>query len=286
MDENTRELWEKLKSRVIDFNRQQLFFSIVAKGFIYKLNQNLVLRDRFIPHYILNTGDDIMYLEVKGQDHSIEPIEVSNEKFVYSQIPRCMVQPNGINIPTDQLTTPYAHGNFQIEYMDMVYNFRAEFRRMPITYNFTLKYYFDNFIDTLDVIQQIITNLAFINRFDVVYLGQKIECSYKVPEDYQGEFMVEFDGITTDSKNRTISVELQVDTNMPVIYSDTLLPADAYIKDTVLNSADPEWIIRHMPEITPEHERLGIRHGISLHPKGGLDSIVGEDSDLKPKDEE
>lgn len=289
MDENTQELWKKVKSGAIDINRQQLFFSIVAKGFIYKLNQNLQLRNIIIPHYILNTGDDIMYLEVKGQNNAVEPLEVSNEDYVYSQIPRCMVQPAGINIQTDQLTSPYAHGNFQLEHMDMVYNFRAEFRRMPITYTFSLKYYLDNFIDSLDVIQQIITNLAFINRFDVIYLGQKIECSYKVPDDYQGEFMFEFDGITTDSKYRTISMELQVDTNMPVIYGPTLIPADAYIKETVLNSHTPEWIVEHKPEVTPEvtpeQKSKGLHSGISLFPKGGLDGQNMEYSDLEPQEE-
>lgn len=236
MDDITQSIWNRIKSGELDLNRQQLFFSVVAKGFIYKLNKNLQLRGINIPHYILNTGDDIMYLEVKGQNHAIEPLEVSNENFVYSQIPRCMIQPTGINIQTDQLTSPYAHGNFQVDVGDMIYNFRSEFRRMPITYTFSLKYYLDNFIDSLDVIQQIIANLAFINRFDVVYLGQKIECSYKIPEEYQTEYMMEFDGITTDSKYRTISLDLEVDSNMPIVYNNTAIPSDNYIKSMVFGS--------------------------------------------------
>ena len=107
MDDTLKELWNKLKGREIDINNQQLFFSIVAKGFIYKLNENLKLRGMSIPHYILNTGDDIMYLEVKGQDNSVEPINISNENFVYSQIPRCLVQPTGINVQMEQLTNPW-----------------------------------------------------------------------------------------------------------------------------------------------------------------------------------
>ena len=163
MDKETKELWENLRRGNVDINNQQLFFSIIAKGFIYKLNQNLKLRGKSIPHYILNTGDDIMYLEVKGQDHSIEPTEVSNENFVYSQIPRCMIQPTGINVQLDQLTNPYSHGRFEIEHNDMIYNFRAEFRRIPVTYGFSLKYYLDNFTDSLNVIQQIITNQTLFN---------------------------------------------------------------------------------------------------------------------------
>lgn len=230
MDDTVKSLWNKLRQNEVDINNIEHFFPILAKGFIYKLNQNLVLRDIKIPHYILNTGDDIMYLEPKGQKQSIEPLENSNENFVYSQIPRCMVQPAGINIQTDQLTSPYSYGVFQVEYDDMVYGFRAEFRRMPLVANYSLKYYFDSYTDALHVGQQIITNLAFINNFSIIYLGAKIMCSYKIPEEYNTEFMMEFDGITTDQKTRTLSLDVEVQTNLPVVYPETIIPNDAYVK--------------------------------------------------------
>ena len=138
----------------------------------------------------------------------------------------------------------------------MVYGLRAEFRRIPVTYGFSLKYYLDNFIDSLDVIQQILSNLSFINLFKVIYLGQQINCSYQIPDTYQTEYMMEFDGITTDSKFRTISLELEVSTNFPVLHVETVIPADMFIKKTVLGIPN--------------------RHGIILHSKGGLDTEPGE----------
>jgi len=259
MDEITKELWIKIRNGEVDINNIEPFLPIISKGFIYKLNHNLKLRNINIPHYILNTGDDIMYLEVKGQNHAIEPLEVSNENFVYSQIPRCMVQPAGVNIPTDQLTSPYSYGMFQVEYEDMVYAFRAEFRRMPLTINYNLKYYFDNLTDALNVSQQIITNLAFINNFQVTYLGQKIPCSYKIPEELQTEFMMEFDGITTDSKNRSMSLDLEVQTNIPVVYPGTVIPGDAYIKRFKMERA----------AIPVDSNKSGeFSTGITLYPKG------------------
>lgn len=240
MDAETRALWEDIRRGIVDINNQQLFFSIVAKGFIYKLNQRLKLRGINIPHYILNTGDDIMYLEVKGQDHSIEPVEISNEDFVYSQVPRCMIQPTGINVQMDQLSNPYSHGKFEIEHDDMIYSFRAEFRRIPVTYGFSLKYYLDNFTDSLNVIQQIITNLSFVNLFKVLYLGQQINCSYQIPDSYQTEYMMEFDGITTESKYRTISLELEVTTNIPVIHEETIIPSNMIIREVLLGVHEPE----------------------------------------------
>ena len=304
-------LWNDVRKGVFDINNQQLFFSIVAKGFIYKLNQNLKLRGINIPHYILNTGDDIMYLEVKGQNHAIEPLEVSNENFVYSQVPRCMVQPTGINVQPDQLSNPYSHGKFEVEYNDMIYGLRAEFRRIPVTYGFSLKYYLDNFIDSLDVIQQILANLSFVNLFKVIYLGQQINCSYQIPDAYQTEYMMEFDGITTDSKFRTISLELEVSTNFPVLHAETVMPADMFIKKTVFGipnitndsgsgsgdeggsggsggsgSGDEggsgSWDDGDSGSIIPDPDnpsnikQVTFRHGIILHSKGGLDTEPGE----------
>jgi hypothetical protein len=277
MDDITKQIWNMVKSGELDINNQQLFFSIVAKGFIYKLNKNLKLRGKYIPHYIINTGDDILYLEMKGQDHSIEPLEVSNEKFVYSQIPRCLIQPSGINIQTDQLTNPYAHGNFQVEHDDMIYNFRAEFRRMPIVYAFTLKYYFDSYTDVLNVVQQIITNLAFINRFNVIYLGQQIECTYNIPESENIEYMMEFDGISTDQKTRTLSMDIEVATNIPVVYPDTVIPTDSIIKSVILGESKHEIIY----EGGQEFSHTSIKPGIRLFPKEGIDNTPSEMSEDK-----
>lgn len=311
MDAETRVLWEDIRRGIVDINNQQLFFSIVAKGFIYKLNQRLKLRGINIPHYILNTGDDIMYLEVKGQDHSIEPVEISNEDFIYSQVPRCMIQPTGINVQMDQLSNPYSHGKFEIEHNDMIYSFRAEFRRIPVTYGFSLKYYLDNFTDSLDVIQQIITNLSFVNLFKVLYLGQQINCSYQIPDSYQTEYMMEFDGITTDSKYRTISLELEVTTNIPVIHEETIIPSNMIIREVLLGVHEPERsktngisgagsIIGTGTGSTNGNNgvsggsggsggadgglncdipELIFRHGLILHPKGGLYTSDGEISD-------
>ena len=227
-------IWNKLRTGEIDANDQQLFLSILLKGLVFNLNRDIKVRGVGVPHYILNTGDDINYLEIKGQDHSIEPLEVSNEDYMYSIIPRCMVQPAGLNILTDQLTSPYTHGNFEFEYDDTLYNFTAEFRRLPIKLSVTLKYILDNYTDSLQAIQQILTKCAFIKTFTFIYLGQTIKASYKIPDDYNTEMQMEFDGLAQDLKTRNIEVSLEVETNLPIIYPRTLCPSDAYVKGVLI----------------------------------------------------
>ena len=46
--------------------------------------------------------------------------------------------------------------------------------------------------------------------------------------------MIEFDGATLEDKNRKISMDLEVETNIPIIYKDTIIPSDAYVKGFVL----------------------------------------------------
>ena len=124
-------------------------------------------------------------------------------------------------------------GNFDVEYDDLVHGFHAEFRRMPIKMNVSLKYYLDNFIDTLALTQQIITKLLFIQNFTFTYLGQTIRASYKVPSSYSHEKNITFDGGTTDQKLRTIELTLEVESNLPVYNERTAVENDKFFKQQV-----------------------------------------------------
>ena len=233
MTPEEREIIYNIRKGAIDVNNQQLFLSILLKGLIWNLNQYVKVRGIQVPHFIINTGDDIMYLEVKGQDHSIEPGEISNENFVYNTIPRCMVSPEGLNIPTDELSSPYSNGMFQYDDGNNIYSYTAEFRRMPLEVTVGLKYYFDSYTDSLEAIQQILTHCAFINIFDIQYLGQTIRSSYKVADSYESQFQVEFDGLSQDNKSRLVEFDISIDTNMPIIYPKTAILGDMFVKESV-----------------------------------------------------
>ena len=226
------ELTNKIRKGEIDVNNQSLFFSILSKGVLQALKQDLKIRDKEIPHFILNTGDDTMYLSVKGQNQSIEPLQISNENYVYNQKPRCVVEPKGVNLVPDQLTSPYSLGQFQLDYNNEITSFTAEFRRYPLTMTFDLNYYLDSYTDTLELIQQVITKLSFIRTFNISYLGQVIICSYTVPETADPEYNIQIEGTTSDSKDRKISLSLTVETYLPVYDPKTVMQNDHYIRDT------------------------------------------------------
>jgi hypothetical protein len=74
-----------------------------------------------------------------------------------------------------------------------------------------------------------------MRTFNITNMGQMIICSYKIPESFSGEYITEISGDTSDSKNKTLSLNLEVETNLPVIAEKTVMSADKYIVNTQLN---------------------------------------------------
>jgi len=218
-----KEIINKIKKGEIDINDQSLFFPIIIKGLIVKLNEQLTIRGKKIPHYIIHTGDDTMYLSVKGQNAAIEPLEISNEDYVYSSVPRCLITVKGINLETDQLTNPYTIGQLQYESADSIYTFVGEFRRVPIKLTVDCKYYVDSWGDLMELTQQIVSKLAFIQTYTTSYMGQAIKCSYTIPTSIDGEYTAELDGTTQDNKLRTTELSLEIETNFPVWEPRTIM---------------------------------------------------------------
>ena len=229
----------------IDINNQELFFSSLIKGLILKLNEDLKIRNIPIPHLILNTGDDSLYLEHKGQNYAKEPFEISNEDYIYMTTPRCIVTPGGIDLIPDQLTNPYTLGKFQYDHPQHLVELAGEYRRMPLKLTVELKYYLDSYRDLLELTQQIITKLSFINTFNITYLGQAILCSYKIPESFTGEYITDLDGKTTENKSKTMSLNLEIETNLPIISCQTIMHADKVFAKGIwiFNGSNPNEIL-------------------------------------------
>ena len=207
----------------IDPNNQQLFFSIMIKALMLDLNDLIKIRDVGVPHMIINTGDDVMWLLEKEYDYKKEPCDVTNEQYIYNIVPRCVVGPEGVDLLTDQLSNPYSRGQFQIELDNQLYTLDGEYRRMPFKMTFNLKYILGSFTDTLELFQHIITKLAFIRTFKFVYMGQTMIASYSIPESYKDEHQMEISNDNnTETRNRIIDLSIEVETSMPVFAERTV----------------------------------------------------------------
>ena len=223
---------DNIRNGIIDINNQELFFSTLIKGLLLRLDDDISIRGISVPHIIIHTGNDEMYLEKKGYNFAVEPEKISNENYIYNIVPRCVVNPGGIDVLPDQLTNPYILGRLQYDNGENLYELTGEFRRMPVKLSVSLKYFTDTFRDMLELVQQIITKLAFVRTFNITYMGQMITCSYKLPEAFSHERMMDMDGTTTESKSKTLSLDIEVETNIPVYNPQTIMDPGRVITNT------------------------------------------------------
>ena len=231
----TNEVADKIRKGDLNINVQELFLSTMIKGLMHSLKNDIKIREIPVPHMILHTGDDRMWIEARGYDASIEPLNISNENTVYSIVPRCIVNPAGVDLDSGQLTSPYSIGGIQYEDNNGLHMLKGEFRRMPIKMTFDLKYYVDSFTDMLELMQYIIVNLAYVKTYDIVYMGQHIKCSYKIPDSFSDEHTMDIDGAVSDNREHTLNLSIEVETNMPVFNNRTIMPATSIITKTSLN---------------------------------------------------
>jgi len=222
-----KDIRKKIIEKEIDINNTDLFFSDVLKAAIVFLNDNIKLRNKRIPHFILNTGDEIMYRELMGYEYS--STEVTDENFVYNEIPRCIITCTDINTLPDQLTQPYVRSCFDLEYDGCLYEFSAETRRMPIQSSISLKYYLDSMTDCFTLSQYLITTLSYIRTFSFIYMGNEVICSLKFPDSFSSEVpsSLSFD---TDSRYKTISIELTLESNLPIFNEKTAIETSTLIR--------------------------------------------------------
>lgn len=291
ISEDLQKIINDIRTGEIDINNQSLFLPIVIKGLILRLKEQLIVRGAAIPHFIIHTGDDTMYLSVKGQNASIEPLEISNEDYVYNSVPRCIVKVNGLTLESDQLTSPYTYGQIQYESEDNVYTLIGEFRRVPIKLSIDCKYYVDSWGDLMELTQQIISKLAFVQTYNVSYMGQMIKCSYTIPTSLDNDYMMELDGTTQDNKLRTTELSFEIETNFPVWEPRTIvssLERIVYISNDDITSVGPggrnqDYVSGGTLAIRPQGYKPGPTQDTWISPGGEVVKIPEEAyEDKKP----
>jgi len=208
--------------------RDDRFFSILIKGILSFLNRNIVMYDKEIKHFFLHTGSTYLYVEKNGYEFKLS--ETTGEDFIYHELPRCICQLNDINIPTEELTNPFERGTYErLSSLDGQYHgYNAQMRRLPIELNMTLNYIFGTFNENIVVIQEIFDKLVFQRYFNIIYLGQKIQCSIEFPVDTQTNVPnIDFD--STEANQRQMTIAIKVDSYYPIINEETECPNNVII---------------------------------------------------------
>lgn len=196
------------------------FFSLVIKGVLSWLNSNLKMYGKSIKHFILNTGSSYMYLENNGYEYNW--CETSGENFMYMETPRCLVKLGTFSIPTEELTMPYTNGVYERisnaeKYKGQIIAYTAQMRRLPIEMEMQLNYVFSNFNESIIFVQELFEKIVFQRYFNIVYLGQTIQCSIELDGNTQIQ-VNELDLASAEPNRRTMEFNIKICTNMPIIY--------------------------------------------------------------------
>ena len=196
--------------------RDERFFSIVIKGCLNYLNRTILMYNEPINHFIFNTGSAIMYVESNGYEFKWS--ETTGEDQMYMKLPRCICEVNDINIPVSDLTNPYVRGTYErrSSTMNEYKGYNAQIRRLPLEISMNLRYVLSNLNESIILVQEIIDKLVFQQYFNVNYLGQIIQCSIEFPVQTNINInKIDFD--STETNQRTIEIQIKINTNYPII---------------------------------------------------------------------
>lgn len=214
--------------------RDERFFSLVIKGVLSWLNSNLKMYGKPIKHFILNTGSSYMYLENNGYEYNW--CETSGENLMYMETPRCLVKLGTFSIPTEELTMPYVSGVYERisnaeKTKGQIKAYNSQMRRLPIEMEIQLNYVFSNFNEAIIFVQELFEKIVFQKYFNIVYLGQTIQCSIEIEGNTQIQ-VNELDLSSAEPNRRTMEFNIKVCTNLPIIYKVSECSANL-----VINSA-------------------------------------------------
>lgn len=208
------------------YNRDDRFFAVVIKGVIAWFNKNIVMYNKPINHFILDTGSAYLYVENNGYEYTIN--ETTGEDMMYMQMPRCIIEVSNISFPQEELTSPFSRGNYERRSGNNIKGFNAEIRRLPVEISLNLKYVFSNFNESIVVLQELIDKIIYQHYFRITYLGQIIQCSIEFPADTNPEIN-QIDMTSVDVNQKNLTLDVKVCTNYPIINERTEIATNAII---------------------------------------------------------
>ena len=246
--------WNKTKFDDL-YDRDDRFFAVITKGILSYLNENIVLYNKPINHFIFNTGSSYLYIEKNGYKYSMN--EVTGEDNLYMKMPRGMVELSSISIDTAELSNPFVRGQYERLNGDIIQGFNAMMRRLPIEISMEIKYVLSNYNESIVLLQELYDKLIFQRYFYITYLGETIQCSIEFGTDAKPEFN-KVDLTSTDVNQRNLTIGIKVATNYPIIDERTELLNDMVID----NGVQQQMTIAHTNADTGQHitDKLPLRN--------------------------
>ncbi len=215
------------------YDRDERYFAVLLKGALSWLTDNIVLYNKPVNHFIYTTGSSYLYVESNGYTFSMN--ETSGEDYMYMKMPRCVIEIGDINIPTEELSAPFVRGQYERRDGNEIKGYNAQMRRLPVEISLAAKYVLSNFNESIILVQELIDKVSWQQYFNIVYLGQIIQCSLEIDNNYQIQ-LNKVDMTAPDTNQKTIEIQFKLCSNYPSIDERTEVENSKIIGQIVTNT--------------------------------------------------
>lgn len=225
--------WNKESFDYINI-KDDRYFALLIKSLLFFLNENIVLYNKSVNHFIYNTGSSYLYIENNGYEFKLN--ETSNDNMIYMELPRCIIEIDNINYSNDELSNPFSIGSYErMDKNNNINGYSAEIRRLPIELSINLKYVLSTFNESIILVEEILNKLVYQKYFKFIFLGKEVACSIELPES-QKININKIDMTSKDQSTKTIELSVKLCSNYPIINERTEIPINNIINGFELNT--------------------------------------------------
>jgi len=242
----------------LEFNKSDVVLRNILIGVLATLNNKMYWYNRIsqterkkinIPFYFSTTGDERFLMDTFMNTVSAGGTDNVKAESFYNQIPRGIVQLDGVNIDAGSMTNKFVRAFYQRVQEDGTLKTKsAEVFMVPLKLPFTVDIYVDTNLDIFKAIQRAIEIFYKHQVFQVDIDGTRIPAVAALPEDYSKERPIEYS--FGDKKEWKVTFSIEVQTFLPIFKNaeqgfvgaaNTEIPADRVMQgfESSVNFASP-----------------------------------------------
>ena len=212
----------------LEFNKDDVVLRNIIVGVLATLNNKMWWYQQVsetekqkvqVPFYFSTTGDERFLMDMFMNTVSSGGTDSTSAEAVYNQLPRAILQLDGISIDAGSLTNKFVRAFYQrVQDDGTLKAFNSEVFMVPLKLSFTVDLHVDSSLDVFKGIQRTIEIFYKNNVFQIDIDGTRIPAVAQLPEDFAKERPIEF--TFGDKKEWKINYSIEVQTFMPIFKNE------------------------------------------------------------------
>ena len=214
----------------LHFNKDDVTIRNILIGFLATLHDSIYWYNQIgtsieqrkqikVPFYFSTTGTERYLQDNFLNNIDFDPDMLKAETF-YNQIPRGIVDLEGIDIEATAIVNKYVRMQYQRQDLDGNLNtYNSEAFMVPIILNMSCTVYTDSIVDQLKCSEAIIRTFFKNKTFQIDTGYVRLPCLATFPDDYANERTIEFS--FTDNREFKTTFSVQVKSHIPVFKEGT-----------------------------------------------------------------